>query len=124
MNDDATFVGIGRPPTNRRQVGVKLLWIGIWLAFMSAPVKDLLDGNHTPWATALGTLGLVVFVGTYLVLVFRHTSKRDAAATATASPTGPPPPTGGTVPGQPVPAEPTGDQSFTSRPSTMPMPMP
>lgn len=75
MNDDATFVGIGRPPTNRRQVGVKLLWIGIWLAFMSAPVKDLLDGNHTPWATALGALGLVVFVGTYLVLVFRHTSK-------------------------------------------------
>ncbi|MER7806726.1 sensor histidine kinase [Streptomyces sp900116325] len=75
MNDDATFVGIGRPPTNRRQVGVKLLWIGIWLAFMSAPVKDLLDGNHTPWATPLGALGLVVFVGTYLVLVFRHTSK-------------------------------------------------
>lgn len=49
---------------------------------------------------------------------------RDAAAAATASPTGPPPPTGGTVPAQPVPAEPTGDQSFTSRPSTAPMPMP
>jgi hypothetical protein len=47
---------------------------------------------------------------------------RDAAAGATASPTGPPPPAGGTVPAQPVPAEPTGDQSFTSRPSTMPMP--
>jgi two-component system sensor histidine kinase DesK len=75
VNDDETFVGIGRSPTNRRQVGVKLLWIGIWLAFMSAPVKDLTDGNHTPWASTLGALGLVVFVGTYLVLVFRHTSK-------------------------------------------------
>lgn len=75
MNDDETFVGIGRPPTKRRQVGVKLLWIGIWLAFMSAPVKDLTDGNHTPWASTLGALGLMVFVGTYLVLVFRHTSK-------------------------------------------------
>lgn len=68
-------VGIGRPPTNGKQAGTKLLWIGIWLAFMSAPVKDLADGNHTPWATALGTLGLLVFVGSYLVLVFRHTSK-------------------------------------------------
>lgn len=68
-------VGIGRPPTNAKQARAKLLWIGIWLAFMSAPVKDLADGNHTPWATALGTLGLLVFVGSYLVLVFRHTSK-------------------------------------------------
>ncbi|MCX5341083.1 sensor histidine kinase [Streptomyces atratus] len=54
---------------------IKLLWIGIWLAFMSAPVKDLADGDHTPWATALGALGLLVFVGAYLALVFRHTSK-------------------------------------------------
>ncbi|XNR95030.1 sensor histidine kinase [Streptomyces sp. R-74717] len=61
--------------TGRRQVWIKLLWIGIWLAFMSAPVKDLADGDHTPWATALGALGLLVFVGAYLALVFRHTSK-------------------------------------------------
>ncbi|MFI6646061.1 sensor histidine kinase [Streptomyces sp. NPDC050529] len=75
MNEDEMSVGLGRPPTNARQTGTKLLWIGIWLAFMSAPVKDLIDGNHTPWVTALGTLGLLVFVGVYLVLVFRHTSK-------------------------------------------------
>ncbi|MFG3526077.1 sensor histidine kinase [Streptomyces sp. NPDC047917] len=75
MNDDETSVGIGRPPTNRKQFSIKLLWIGIWLAFMGAPVKDLADGNHTPWATALGTLGLLTFVGSYLLLVFRHTSK-------------------------------------------------
>lgn len=75
MNEDETHVGIGRPPATTKQAGTKLLWIGIWLAFMSAPVKDLADGNHTPWATALGVLGLLVFVGSYLVLVFRHTSK-------------------------------------------------
>ncbi|MGW1410527.1 sensor histidine kinase [Streptomyces sp. NPDC002403] len=75
MNDDETSVGVGRPPTNRKQVWIKLLWIGIWLAFMSAPVTDLTGGNHTPWATVLGALGLVTFVAAYLVLVFRHTSK-------------------------------------------------
>ncbi|MET7648140.1 sensor histidine kinase [Streptomyces sp. NPDC005426] len=75
MNEDEMPVGIGRPPTGAKQAGIKLLWIGIWLAFMSAPVKDLADGNHTPWATVLGALGLLVFVGSYLVLVYRHTSK-------------------------------------------------
>ncbi|MGW1230291.1 histidine kinase [Streptomyces sp. NPDC001515] len=75
MNEDETSVGIGRPPTSARQTRIKLLWICVWLAFMSAPVKDLAEGRHTPWATALGTLGLLVFVGTYLVLVFRHTSR-------------------------------------------------
>ncbi|MGC5398756.1 sensor histidine kinase [Streptomyces sp. DT20] len=64
-------MGIGRPPGNRKQIAIKSLWIGVWLAFMSAPIKDLADGTHTPWATALGTLGLVVFVGCYLLLVFR-----------------------------------------------------
>ncbi|MEU1350039.1 sensor histidine kinase [Streptomyces sp. NPDC005795] len=68
-------MGSGSSHTGARLVGTKLLWIGIWLAFMSAPVKDLADGHHTPWATALGTLGLLVFVGSYLVLLFRHTSK-------------------------------------------------
>ncbi|MFE7397827.1 sensor histidine kinase [Streptomyces sp. NPDC057557] len=75
MNDEETSVGIGFAVTGRRQVWIKLFWIGIWLAFMSAPVKDLADGDHTPWATALGALGLLVFVGAYLVLVFRHTAK-------------------------------------------------
>ncbi|MEV5680835.1 MULTISPECIES: sensor histidine kinase [unclassified Streptomyces] len=70
-----TYVGLGRPPQDRRQFFVKLLWIGIWLAFMSAPVTDVAHGDHTPWARALGALGLVVFVAAYLVLVFRHTSR-------------------------------------------------
>ncbi|MFE9782996.1 sensor histidine kinase [Streptomyces sp. NPDC005775] len=75
MNEDEAPMGSGSSHTGARLVGTKLLWIGIWLAFMSAPVKDLADGHHTPWATALGTLGLLVFVGSYLVLLFRHTSK-------------------------------------------------
>lgn len=75
MNEDETSVGIGSPPERRSQMRLKALWIGIWLAFMSAPVKDLVDGHHTAWATALGTLGLLVFVGSYLLLVYRHTSK-------------------------------------------------
>ncbi|MFD6418828.1 DUF4142 domain-containing protein [Streptomyces sp. NPDC060194] len=40
----------------------------------------------------------------------------DAAAGATASPTGPPAPEPGKVLPSPIPATPTGDQSFTSRP--------
>lgn len=70
-----TAMGIGRPPGGRRQVWIKLFWIGVWLAFMSAPVTDLADGRHTAWATACGTLGLAVFVASYLVLVFRHTAR-------------------------------------------------
>ncbi|MER5883481.1 sensor histidine kinase [Streptomyces sp. NPDC001941] len=60
---------------NRRQALVKLGWIGIWLAFMGAPVSDLFDREHAPLATALGWAGLVVFVTVYLTLVFVHTSR-------------------------------------------------
>ncbi|MET7619716.1 sensor histidine kinase [Streptomyces sp. NPDC005408] len=74
MNEE-TFAGIGRPPATRRQAATKLLWIFIWLAFMGAPVSDLLRGEHTGRATALGWLGLVSFVAVYLVLVFRHTNR-------------------------------------------------
>ncbi|WP_406302479.1 DUF4142 domain-containing protein [Streptomyces sp. NBC_00885] len=45
----------------------------------------------------------------------------EAAGGATASPTGPPPPDGN-LPPQPAPVSPSGDQSFTSRPSTQPGP--
>ncbi|MEE1741693.1 sensor histidine kinase [Streptomyces sp. BE147] len=72
---EEAYAGPGRPPQDRRQFFVKLLWIGIWLAFMGAPVTDVVKGDHTAWARALGALGLVVFVAAYLVLVFRHTSK-------------------------------------------------
>ncbi|MBI0297049.1 sensor histidine kinase [Streptomyces sp. PRKS01-29] len=78
-NDRA--VSIGQPPENRRQALVKLMWIGIWMAYMGAPVSDLADGNHTVPATVCGGLGLLVFVAVYLVLVFRHTGRALDRAT-------------------------------------------
>ncbi len=68
-------VGLGRPPENRRQAVVKLMWIGIWLAYLAPPLGDLYGGGHGPWATALGALGLAAFVAVYLLLVFRYTSR-------------------------------------------------
>ncbi|MDG4861914.1 DUF4142 domain-containing protein [Streptomyces sp. T-3] len=48
---------------------------------------------------------------------------REAAGQTTASPTGPAPPSGGS-PQRPVPATPSGDTSFTSRPSPSSAPAP
>ncbi|MDI2126597.1 sensor histidine kinase [Yinghuangia seranimata] len=72
---EADRVSIGQAPENRQQAVVKLLWIGIWLAYLGAPVSDLVHDNHTLFADIVGWTGLVVFVGCYLVLVFRNTSK-------------------------------------------------
>jgi two-component system sensor histidine kinase DesK len=63
---------MGRPPRNRRELTIKLLWIGVWLVFLSSPVNDLASGHHTTNATVAGALGLAAFVGTYLTLVFRN----------------------------------------------------
>ncbi|MER5300950.1 sensor histidine kinase [Streptomyces lasiicapitis] len=65
----------GRPPTDRRAARVKLAWIGIWLVFMAAPVKDLVDGGRSAVATVLGSLGLAAFIACYLILVFRYTTR-------------------------------------------------
>ncbi|MFE1953468.1 sensor histidine kinase [Streptomyces sp. NPDC059524] len=65
---------IGQPPENRREFFVKLLWIGMWLIFMSDPVSDLLDHRHGPAGTALGWTGLILFTLAYVTLVFRHTN--------------------------------------------------
>ncbi|MFI7409045.1 sensor histidine kinase [Streptomyces sp. NPDC049627] len=64
-------VGIGQRPQNRRQQVVKFLWIGIWLAYLSAPVGDLLHGGHSDGVRVLGWIGLVAFVAWYFALVFR-----------------------------------------------------
>ncbi|MCX4971628.1 sensor histidine kinase [Streptomyces sp. NBC_00620] len=64
-------VGIGQRPQNRKQQMVKSLWTGIWLIYLSAPVSDLLNGGHSTGVRILGWLGLVVFVGWYMILVFR-----------------------------------------------------
>ncbi|MDX2821910.1 sensor histidine kinase [Streptomyces ipomoeae] len=64
-------VGIGQRPRNRRQKAVKFLWVGIWLAYLSAPVGDLLHGGHSDGVVVLGWIGLVAFVAWYFALIFR-----------------------------------------------------
>ncbi|MBL1085555.1 sensor histidine kinase [Streptomyces actinomycinicus] len=67
-----THTPVGWPPRSRRELLVKTLWIGVWLVFLSSPVEDLADGGHSTAATVAGSLGLAVFVGVYLTLVFRN----------------------------------------------------
>ncbi|MGW1254029.1 sensor histidine kinase [Streptomyces sp. NPDC002513] len=63
----------GRPRRGRRELFLrKALWIGVWLVFLSSPIQDLLSGSHTTAGTVGGWLGLTVFVGTYLTLVYRN----------------------------------------------------
>jgi two-component system sensor histidine kinase DesK len=76
-----TFAAPGQAPGNRRQFFIKLTWVGIWLAFMGAPIDDLLSRTHTAWALVLGWTGLVVFVAAYLGLLLRHTGRPPAAHT-------------------------------------------
>ncbi|MFJ4033962.1 sensor histidine kinase [Streptomyces griseoluteus] len=63
---------VGRPPRSRRELWVKLLWIGVWLVFLSSPVHDLVSGRHGAVATWAGAVGLTAFVAVYLGLVFRN----------------------------------------------------
>jgi two-component system, NarL family, sensor histidine kinase DesK len=71
-----TGVGIGQRPENRKQTVIKMLWTGIWLVYLSAPVSDLLHGGHGIFARIVGWLGLTGFVVWYLALLFR-TGRRD-----------------------------------------------
>ncbi|MGR3934581.1 sensor histidine kinase [Streptomyces sp. BRA346] len=74
-DEDTNAPAIGRSPENRRQALIKLMWIGIWMAYLGAPVSDLAEGHHTVPATVFGALGLLVFVTVYLLLVFRYTGR-------------------------------------------------
>ncbi|MFF4469602.1 sensor histidine kinase [Streptomyces sp. NPDC001599] len=64
-------VGIGQRPENRRQKTVKVMWTAIWLAYLGAPVSDLLHGGHAVGVQVLGWIGLVAFVVWYMLLLFR-----------------------------------------------------
>ncbi|WP_432029521.1 sensor histidine kinase [Streptomyces sp. 1222.5] len=74
-------VRIGQGPRNRRELMVKLLWIGVWLIFLGNPVQDLAGGHHTTGATVAGAAGLTLFVATYLSLVFRNMGRPFAPRT-------------------------------------------
>ncbi|WP_435865173.1 sensor histidine kinase [Streptomyces spectabilis] len=75
LADRHPLQSFGRPVTDRRAARAKAGWIGIWLIFMAAPVKDLADGGRSTAATVLGALGLAAFIGCYLTLVFRYTMR-------------------------------------------------
>ncbi|MER5432984.1 histidine kinase [Streptomyces sp. NPDC002588] len=65
-------IALGRAARNRRELWRrKVLWIGVWLVFLSSPVHDLLSGHHGTAGTVAGWLGLAVFVAVYLSLLFR-----------------------------------------------------
>ncbi|MEU6771244.1 sensor histidine kinase [Streptomyces sp. NPDC046759] len=65
-------VRIGQGPRNPRELMIKVLWIGVWLIFLSGPVEDLTSGHHTTAGTVGGALGLAAFITAYLTLVFRN----------------------------------------------------
>jgi two-component system sensor histidine kinase DesK len=75
--EDADTTSMGRVPETRRQALIKLLWIGIWLLYLGAPVSDLTDGGHTVLVTVLAAVGLTVFVLSYLALVFLRTNASE-----------------------------------------------
>jgi two-component system sensor histidine kinase DesK len=64
-------------PEGRRQALVRLLWIGVWLLYLAAPVADLFSGRHSAPVTVLAGAGLTAFVAGYLALIFRTTQVGD-----------------------------------------------
>lgn len=66
--------GMGQAPVTRRQALVKLMWVGIWLIYLSAPVSDLTGGHHPVAVVIPAALGLVAFVLSYLVVIFFRTN--------------------------------------------------
>ncbi|QKW31250.1 sensor histidine kinase [Streptomyces seoulensis] len=77
------LIAMGQSPRNLRELLRKIVWIGIWLVFLSSPVHDLAAGHHSPAGTAAGWAGLAAFVGAYLALVFRNWGRPfDRAAVA------------------------------------------
>ncbi|WP_405624202.1 sensor histidine kinase [Streptomyces sp. NBC_00076] len=73
--DELPLMPLGRSPRSRRELLPKVLWIGVWLVFLSPPVHDLASGHHTTGGTLAGWLGLAAFVGIYLTVVFRNMSR-------------------------------------------------
>ncbi|MHC3473822.1 sensor histidine kinase [Streptomyces sp. 7R007] len=66
------LVQIGQTPRTARAALRKAVWIGVWLVFLGSPLRDLTGGTHSTAGTVGGWVGLVTFVGVYLLLVFRN----------------------------------------------------
>jgi two-component system sensor histidine kinase DesK len=73
--EELPMMRLGEAPSSRRELLPKVVWIGVWLVFLSSPVTDLASGGHTTGGTVAGWLGLAAFVGIYLTLVFRNMSR-------------------------------------------------
>jgi two-component system sensor histidine kinase DesK len=73
--DASDVTAMGRSPENRRQALIKLAWIGMWMLYLSSPISDLLDGNHSLPVAVAGWAGLTVFVIAYLAMVFLRTNQ-------------------------------------------------
>lgn len=72
--EERDSTAIGRAPENTRQAVIKLLWVGVWLLYLGAPVSDLTGGGHRTAAVVPAALGLAAFVVCYLVVVFFRTN--------------------------------------------------
>lgn len=60
----------GPAPEGRKQVLVRLLWIGVWLLYLASPVSDLFGGRYSVAGSVVAATGLLAFVVGYLAVVF------------------------------------------------------
>ncbi|MBO8192707.1 sensor histidine kinase [Streptomyces oryzae] len=59
----------------RQQKRSKIVMTVVWLVFLSGPVGDMWSGDHSTAGTAGAAVGFAAFLGCYLVLIFRHTTR-------------------------------------------------
>nr|WSX77009.1 sensor histidine kinase [Streptomyces sp. NBC_00899] len=69
----------GPAPEGRKQVLVRLLWIGVWLLYLASPVSDLFGGRYSVAVSILAGAGLTAFVLVYLAVVFTPTPGGERA---------------------------------------------
>ncbi|MFI9719075.1 sensor histidine kinase [Streptomyces sp. NPDC052396] len=67
---DSGYLRVGLPPENRRQAVAKACWALLYLSYLAFTIADLTSGRHSAPATALGALGLAVYLAGYAYLLF------------------------------------------------------
>ncbi|MFC0599699.1 histidine kinase [Streptomyces palmae] len=68
-------VMIGEAPVTRRQLMVKMAWLCAWLCYLIGPVAALV-ADDSLGRRIFGGVGLLLFVGTYFLMVLRHMAGR------------------------------------------------